>query len=127
LARDGRRSHLSPGHTVIRIINKKDGQILSTVCSMYDFGCSDGGKITVALVRKDDFVRHHPLQRSRYSRWSAVCGFKYIKVEIVVGKDSATDRRNAYHPGAYPQLIDRFGDKPVDQAMAAARTVPEGS
>ena len=54
-----------------------------------------------------------------------MCDLKHIKIEIVIGEDRAAYRRDAYDFGADFQLIDRFCDKTVDQAVTTARTVPE--
>ena len=52
--------------------------------------------------------------------------FQYVEIKIIIGKDRAADGRNADEPGPDIQPVDRLRNQAMDQAVAAARTVPEG-
>ena len=52
-------------------------------------------------------------------------GFKYIKVEIFIGKNRAANRSDADDLAADFQIIDAFSNYTVNQTVAAARTVTE--
>jgi hypothetical protein len=52
-----------------------------------------------------------------------VLRFDHVDIEIIIGKNGASRRRNAYRDAPDVQLIDHFGDEPMGDAVAASRTV----
>ena len=57
LSRKGSRSHLSTGHTVDCIVDKDNGNVLTTGSSMYGLCSTDCCKVAVALIGKYYIVR----------------------------------------------------------------------
>jgi hypothetical protein len=56
-------------------------------------------------------------------RSPAVLGLDHVDIEIVVGQNGASGRRDADRDAPDVQLIDHLGDQPVGDAVAASRTV----
>jgi hypothetical protein len=50
-------------------------------------------------------------------------GFQKITIEIVVGHDRTSNGGDSHRPLSQPELIQGFGDEPVDDSMRASRTV----
>ena len=93
---------------------------------MGDFRGADGGQVAVALVGEDDVVRIDPLAAGGDGGRAAVGRFHHIAVEVVIGKDSAADRRDADGFFLHAELVNRFGYETMDDAVGAAGAVMQG-
>jgi hypothetical protein len=62
-------------------------------------------QIAVALIGKDYFVGAYALDSRRNRGRSAVGGLLYVAVKIIVSKNRATDRRDAYYTPIAAKLL----------------------
>ena len=90
---------------------------------MQDFRRADGGQVAVALVGEDDLVRLSAFQPRRHGGRASVRGLHRVDLEIMIHQHRAADRRDQDRPFADAQLVNRFSDQPVDQAVGAARAI----
>ncbi len=122
-ARQGRRRHLATRHAVDRVIDKEHGDLLASIGSVNDLGRADGGQVAVSLIGKDDFVRLGALQAGGHGRRAAVRGLYGIQVEVMIHEHRAADRRDQDRLLLNAQLVYRFGDQAMDDAMRATGAI----
>ena len=95
---------------------------------MDDFCCTDGGKVAVALICEYELSRLRTLDACGNSGSAAVGSFIHIHVEVIVGKDGASYRRDTDNVALFQlafllQLFNRFGNQAVDNAVVASGTI----
>ena len=56
-----------------------------------------------------------------------MCGLEYIKIKVIIGKDSTADRSDADDLLPDAERVNAFRNKAVHEAVAAAGAVPECS
>jgi hypothetical protein len=84
---------------------------------------ADGGEVAVALVGEDDGVRQHALDAGGDAGRAPVRRLHHVAQEVVVGEHGATDGRDSDGALDDAQLVNRFRDQAVDDAVHAARAV----
>jgi len=90
---------------------------------MKTFGNADGGKVSVALVGKNEPVGKTALDGRCHGRTASVKRFDHVHVKVIVGQHGASGRRNADRDAPNAHLVNHFSDQPVDDAVPAAGTV----
>ena len=126
LARQGGRRHLAAGHAVNRVVHKDDGDILAPGRRVGDFRRADGGQVAVSLIGEDNIVRIHALAAGGHCRRPAVSGLHHVRVEVVVGKHGASDRRDADGLSLDAQLVNGFRHEAMNDPMGASGAVMKG-
>ena len=92
---------------------------------MDDLSRADGGQISIALVADDDLVRTDPLDAGSSSGRTPVKGERKIDIEKILEHSAAAHISNTNGIFGNAHLIYGFCQQPVDNSVAAARTVCE--
>ena len=90
------------------------------------FGGTDGSQVTVALVSEYHLARIQSLNSCRDSRRTSVSRFDPVDVQIIIGKNGASDRRDADRFIFHTHLGNHFGNQLVYHAVTATGTVVHG-
>ena len=90
------------------------------------FGGTDGSQVAVALVREHHLARIQSLDGCRDGRRTSVGRFDPVDIQIVIGKNGASDGRDADRFIFHPHFGDHFGYQLVYHAVAATGTVVHG-
>ena len=123
LTEESGRCHLSTSHTIDGIVDEDDDDVLATVSSVDSLGSANGREVTVALIGKDELVGHESLGSSSHSWSASVSGLKPVDVDVVVGENGATYRRNADSLFLQSHFFDNLGNEFVHNTMATAWAV----
>ena len=115
-----RRGHLSAGHSVDRVVDEDDGQILTPIRRVDDLRGADGREIPVSLVKNHEVVRVRAFDPGGNGRSAAVGGLHHVDVEVVVHEHAATHRSSPNGLFPNPVSVDGFGDQPVDHSVVTA-------
>ena len=90
---------------------------------MNDLSGTDGGKVTVALICKDDLIRVHAADAGSNRRSASVCGLAHIDVHEMMRIDRAADRHDADRIAERSSLLEALHDNSMCDTVSAARTV----
>ncbi len=123
LADQGRRSHLSAGHAVDGVVDEDGRDLFSAHGRVDDFRCSDGGQVPVTLVGKDRAIGKDALDPGCDSGCPAVGGLVHVAIEVIVGKNGATNGSDTDGVSKYVKLHQGFSDQLMNDAVGAAGTV----
>ena len=117
------RSHLTACHSVNRIVDEENGNLLAAICGMHNLGGADSGEIAIALIRNHDFVGTCTLDCGGGRGSASVGHLDVADIEVVVSKHRAADGAHEDCVVFQAEFVDGFRDKLVSDPMAAARTV----
>jgi len=115
--------HLAAGHAEYGVVDEDHRDLLGAMGGVDDLGRPDRRKVAVTLIGEDDAVRVGAFHTGGDGGGPAVRDLDHVHVEIIVREHGASDRRDANCPAADVELVDHFGDEPMRDPVAAARTV----
>ena len=91
---------------------------------MDDLCRTDGGKVAVTLIGKNDGAGlGNTLDARGNGRGSAVCGLVHITVEVVISEDGATNGGYADSLTQNAHFFQRFSDQFMDDTVRTAGAV----
>ena len=123
LTGNGRRRHLTARHAVNAVVDEDHRDVFAARRRVNGFRRADRREVAVALIGEDDRVGMGALDAGRDCRSSAMRRFDHVAFKIVVGKDGASDRRDADGVTEDAELVDGFRHETVDDAVRTAGAV----
>ena len=117
------RRHLSTCHTVNGIVDKNDGDVITTVQGVNAFGSSDTCQVAIALICEYQAVGPQALDGSCQCGCTSVCGFLAVDVQVIIHKDGTSYRADTDGFFSHAHFVDDFSYQLVYDSMAASRAV----
>src|SRR6185369_1120096 len=106
-----------------RVVDEDHGDRNAELRRADDLRETDRRQVTVALITDHDRFRVRRFVTDGDRRSAAVRGLRVADVEVVIEKDAATDRRDGDRAVLDAELVDRFSQELVGEAVSAARAV----
>ena len=90
---------------------------------MDSLGCTDGSQVAVALICENEVTWIQAVYGSSDSRRTSVGSFNPVDVNIIIGEDGTTHRRNAHSAVSESHFFNQFGYEFMNNTVAAARAI----
>jgi hypothetical protein len=90
---------------------------------MHNSSHADTGKVAVPLIGYYDGILQRARQAGSYGGRPSVGALDVASVEIIIGKDAASNRGTENYSILDSQLVNNFGDQFMDVPVTATRTV----
>ena len=123
LPQEGGRGHLPACHAVAAIVYKNNGQTFSPVGRMHCFSSANGGNIAISLISEHYEIGPATFDSRGHGNSSAVRGLSHVNVKIIICQHGTSSRWNPHGLAANPEFVNHLSHEPVDNAVAATRTV----
>ena len=117
------RRHLTACHTVDCVVYKYNRNIFASRRRVNGFRRTDSGKVAVALIGENERLGKRSFYARCNRRRSAVSRLLHIALKIVIRKNTASYRRNAYRLALDTQLVYNLGNQTVHNAVRTAGAV----
>ena len=116
-------SHLAARHSVDRVVNEDNGDILTSGSRMNGLTGTDRREVAVALVCEYDILGLCALYAGRNRLSASVRGLYHITCEIIITEYRASYRCNAYCPALDAQFVYCFGNEAVNNTVCTSGAI----